>query len=259
MTKKNQRILQKALLLLHNVGRCELLDSAANESYVGLFLFSFANFLTTAPWHGEQSNLLGDIRLHEVKSWLNWLLSFILVFSVEETIKLCLFHARKAIWGITWKHFSLAATKSVSVASSQSRRMKPVWKQHLFLIFESCLFFIFFSLLQFDTRSIYLKFCDSELCKTKVPLFSGSFSADVLYRRLHQFHINLAACSREWKPIFVSWNQVGTSARMHERATTAMFSFPSRLNVITGILLGFYLPTFLRLLAISYLSSEKWD
>ena len=131
---------------------------------------SFANFLTTVLWHEEQSVSNGDIRLHKGKSWLIRLWSFMLVFSVQESIKLCLIHAREAIRGIIWKHFRLGATKSISITRSRPGRMKPLWKQNVFINFDTRQFSNVIAFLQFDTDALCMVTLDS--FQTKVPYFT---------------------------------------------------------------------------------------
>ena len=112
---------------MDNRGSLKLLGKAANGSPKNYFATLISNIWTTALRHEEQSNILGHIGLHGVMRSLNWLWSFILVFSVEESILTCLFQAHKTNWETTWKMVQpWRYTNSFDCATSQLEEYKFV-------------------------------------------------------------------------------------------------------------------------------------
>ena len=168
---------------------------------------------------GQCFRLLGDIGLYQVIRLLIWLWCFLLVFSVKESILMCLFHARKTNWEIAWKFFNLAATNSASLVRVVSPEECNLFESSMLSSPSKRVKFQCYSVpASWHRRSLY---GDSELVRNQGAIIERRSFPRCVVTEATKNSSNSACFGREWTIIYVSWSYVGNIARVLERAPTA--------------------------------------
>ena len=98
------------------------LKKTSNRPYDDYFATPFAKRWTTAPWHEEQSILLGDTGF-KVMRLLTWLWRYILVFCVKESIPMFFSRTRNKLRKYSIRFHPWLYKVSFNCAGSQSERM----------------------------------------------------------------------------------------------------------------------------------------